>query len=183
LKTVAITSLVIWGLAVSPAVCGYFRMPIKIFKGLGYFVGAITIALLIAYLFGYQMTENLTESLPGHFYLHKPGEPFVKGDLVAYRWTGGATYPAGTTFIKRVSGVPGDTVTRVYDDFWVGNDHIGKAKPRSLAGVPLVPAEGGVIPKGEYFLSTPNPNSLDSRYALTGNVKQADIIGKAYEVF
>lgn len=104
-------------------------------------------------------------------------------ELIAYRWHGGATYPAGTTFIKRVAGVAGDTVKRAGSAFWVNDQYIGTAKPFSKAGVPLQPAQEGVIGAGEYFVSTPNPNSLDSRYALTGNVKQAEVIGRAYEIF
>lgn len=128
-------------------------------------------------------TFNLTNSLPGTLYvIHKGGE-VKKGELIAYRWHGGATYPAGTTFIKRVAGVAGDTVKRAGSAFWVNDQYIGTAKPFSKAGVPLQPAQGGVIGAGEYFVSTPNPNSLDSRYALTGNVKQAEVIGRAYEIF
>ncbi|WP_459203440.1 S26 family signal peptidase (plasmid) [Ralstonia pseudosolanacearum] len=131
----------------------------------------------------FDFTVNLTKSLPGTFYLVHKGGHFNKGDLVAYRWHGGATYPAGTTFIKQVAGVPGDTVKRTGTAFWVNDQYIGLAKPKSKAGVPLVPAVEGVIPAGEYFVATPSPDSLDSRYALTGNVKQAEVIGRAYAIF
>ncbi|MCG1048712.1 MULTISPECIES: S26 family signal peptidase [Mycetohabitans] len=128
-------------------------------------------------------TINLTKSLPGTFYVIHKGGSLSKGDLIAYRWHGGATYPAGTTFIKRVAGVPGDTVKRDGTAFFVNDQYIGVAQPFSKAGVPLAPAKGGPIQPGEYFVATPNPDSLDSRYALTGNVKQVDVIGRAYEVF
>ena len=128
-------------------------------------------------------TFNLTSSLPGTFYvIHKGGEA-KKGALIAYRWRGGATYPEGATFIKRVAGVAGDTVTRADREFWVNGQYIGLAKTHSKAGVPLQPAQGGVIEAGEYFVSTPSPDSLDSRYALSGNVKQTEVIGAAYEIF
>lgn len=128
-------------------------------------------------------TFNLTNSLPGTFYvIHKGGE-VKKGDLIAFRWHGGATYPAGTTFIKRVAGVAGDTVKRAGNEFWVNDQYIGIAKSHSKAGKPLQAAQDGVIGAGEYFVSTPNPNSLDSRYSLTGNIKQAEVIGRAYELF
>lgn len=131
----------------------------------------------------FDYTINLTHSLPGTLYVvHKGGE-FKKGDLVAFRWHGGATYPSGTTFIKRAIGVPGDVVKRNGSAFWVDNHYIGLAKPKSLAGVPLSPASGGVIPSGEYFMATPSPDSLDSRYSLSGNIKQSEVIGKAYAIF
>ena len=126
---------------------------------------------------------NLTKSLPGTLYVIHKGSGFTKGDLIAYRWHGGATYPAGVTFIKRVVGVPGDTVKRAGTAFWVGGQYVGVAKPKSKAGVPLTPAAEGVIPAGEYFVATASPDSLDSRYALSGNIKEAAVIGRAYEIF
>lgn len=128
-------------------------------------------------------TFNLTNSLPGTFYVIHKGGGVKKGDLIAFRWHGGATYPAGTTFIKRVAGVAGDTVRKAGSEFWVDDQYIGIAKPVSKSGMPLQAAQGGVIPVGEYFVATANPNSLDSRYELTGNIKQAEVIGRAYEIF
>lgn len=128
-------------------------------------------------------TINLTHSLPGRFYIiHKVGE-LNKGDLVAYRWHGGATYPPGSIFIKQVIGMPGDTVKRIDTMFLVNDRSIGLAKQKSKAGTPLTPAVDGVIQSGEYFVATSNPDSLDSRYALTGNIKQEQVIGKAYAIF
>jgi conjugal transfer pilin signal peptidase TrbI len=131
----------------------------------------------------FTFTVNLTQSLPGALYLIHRGGAFKKGDLIAYRWQGGATYPAGVMFIKRVFGMPGDIVRRTGATFWVNNQRIGKAKPQSKAGVPLAPAPAGVIPAGEYFVATPHPDSLDSRYVLAGNVKRSEIIGRAYAIF
>lgn len=128
-------------------------------------------------------TFNLTHSLTGHFYIIYKGGKVTKGDLIAYRWQGGATYPPGTLFIKRVVGVAGDAVQRVGSTFWVNGQYIGDAKPFSKAGIPLHPAAPGVIPPHAYFVATMHPDSLDSRYALTGNVRQIDVIGRAYEIF
>lgn len=131
----------------------------------------------------FDYTINLTHSLPGTLYVVHKGGQFKKGDIVAFRWHGGATYPRGTTFIKRAVGTSGDVVKRDGAAFWVNDQYIGIAKPKSKAGVPLAPAAGGVIPQGEYFMATPSPDSLDSRYSLTGNIKQSEVIGKAYAIF
>ncbi len=131
----------------------------------------------------FTFTINLTQSLPGTLYLIHRGGAFKKGNLIAYRWHGGATYPAGVMFIKRVVGMPGESVRRAGATFWVNDQRIGEAKPQSRAGIPLAPAPAGVIPAGEYFVATPHPDSLDSRYALAGNVKRSEIIGRAYAVF
>lgn len=138
-------------------------------------------ALLTPYY--YDFTVNMTQSLPGTLYVIHKGEGVGRGALVAYRWTGGATYPAGTTFIKRVVGMPGDEVKAVGRAFWVNGQYVGLAKERSRAGVPLTPAPGGLIPPGAYFVATPSPDSLDSRYALSGNIQNAQLIGRAYAIF
>jgi conjugal transfer pilin signal peptidase TrbI len=131
----------------------------------------------------FDFTINMTQSLPGTLYVIHKGGSFEKNDLVAYRWPGGATYPTGAIFIKQVTGFPGDTVKRHDRLIWVNEQYIGMAKPVSKAGVPLSPASPGTIPKGTYFMSTPSPDSLDSRYAISGNVMQSAIIGKAYAIF
>ena len=179
-----VTPIVLWGLAASPLCFALARAPRKAFLATAAAVGVAGVAAWLATAgLGYRITENLSTSLAGHVYVHRAGNPFKKGDLVAFRWQGGATYPAGTIFIKRVVGMPGDVVKREGRAFWVGEQYIGLAKPMSRAGVPLEPAPGGVIPEGRYFVATPSPDSLDSRYALTGNVKAIEIIGRAHEVF
>lgn len=87
------------------------------------------------------------------------------------------------TFIKQVAGISGDIVSIRSGIYFVNETAIGRTKPTTLAGVPLTPAAPGVILDGHYFVATPNPNSLDSRYALTGNIPQRDVIGRAYEIF
>lgn len=146
----------------------------------GFFAAAALAWASTPYL---DFTINMTSSLPGTLYVVHKGGAFKKGDLIAYRWHGGATYPAGTTFIKRVEGIPGDTVKREGAVFWVNEHYIGWAKPKSRAGVPLTPAAGGAIAPGEYFVATPSVDSLDSRYALSGNIKAAAVIGRAYAIF
>lgn len=150
-----------------------------------YFCGTFFCVSLLA-LFStiwWTYTINLTESLPGTLYLIHKGASVTKGDLVAFKFTGGATYPAGTTFIKVVTGVPGDVVDVENEVFFVNDVYVGAAKHVSKAGVPLQASEPGVIKKNEYFVSTPSVDSLDSRYALNGNIKAQNILGKAYEIY
>jgi len=174
----------IWSMVAAPLLLAICRVRRSAFLGITAFVGLAAVAAWIAFVgFGYRFSENLTSSLNGHVYVYKVGEPWQKGDLVAYRWKGGFGYPAGATFIKIVAGVPGDVVKREDRTFLVGNQYIGVAKVKAKNGKPMEAAAGGVIQPGEYFLSTPHPDSLDSRYAVSGNVKQMHIIGMAREIF
>lgn len=131
----------------------------------------------------FDFSLNLTESLPGTLYVTHKHIPVARGDLVAFRWRGGATYPRGVIFIKRVMGVAGDTVSVRDGMYYVNDTRIGRAKPYSRAGVPLEPAAPGRIASGTLFVATPHPDSLDSRYAIEGNVPEADVIGRAYAIF
>ena len=128
-------------------------------------------------------TVNLTQSLPGKLYVIHKGASVTRGDLVAYAWPGGATYPAGTLFIKQVMGLPGDRVQRIGSRIEVNGRAIGQAKPRSRAGVLLTPVEPHTVLPHTVFVATPHPDSLDSRYALSGDIATQSIVGRAYEIF
>ncbi len=143
-------------------------------------IGIGTLCWALSPWFG--ITINQSKSLPGTVFVIYKGKDFKKGDLIAYRWQGGVHYPAGSIFIKRIVGMPGDAVDRVGAEFWVNNQYIGFAKPKSRSGVALKPAQAGVVQKGTYFVATPHPDSLDSRYAITGNVQQSQVLGKAYAI-
>jgi conjugal transfer pilin signal peptidase TrbI len=142
--------------------------------------------LLYASSYWFTYTLNYTHSLPGTFYVIHKNAALKKGDLIAYRWQGGATYPSGTLFIKKLVGMPGDVVKRVDQSFWINGKHIGIAKEKSKTGAALLPAMDGVIAHQEYFVATSHPDSLDSRYRFlrsNGNVQQQEVIGRAYEIF
>jgi conjugal transfer pilin signal peptidase TrbI len=131
----------------------------------------------------YTLALNVTESLPVRFFLIHRGEQTRRGDYVAFRWHGGGPYPIGVTFIKVVAGVPGDSVTQVDGDFFVNCRPTGLAKRISRQGLALDPGPTGTLPDGSYYVHAPHPDSLDSRYALTGWVSQTQIIGRAHALF
>jgi conjugal transfer pilin signal peptidase TrbI len=131
----------------------------------------------------FTLALNVTESLPVRLFLIHRGEQPGRGDYVAFRWLGGGPYPAGATFIKQVAGLPGDVVTQVDSDFFVNGHPVGRAKPLSRQGLKLEPGPTGTLPDGACYMRSPHPDSLDSRYALTGWVSQAQIIGRAHALF
>ena len=131
----------------------------------------------------YALGLNATHSLPGTLYLIERGALPQRGEHVAFRWAGGGPYPAGVTFIKVLAGQPGDTVTREDATFVVAGTALGQAKPTSRRGEPLEPGPTGTLPEGRYFVFAPHPDSLDSRYALTGWIAREQIIGRARAIF
>jgi conjugal transfer pilin signal peptidase TrbI len=126
---------------------------------------------------------NASPSLPQRFFLIHKGELPQRGDYVAFRWPGGGPFPAGVTFVKIIAGMADDTVTRADSDFFVNGMYVGQAKTVSRHGVPLELGPTGVLPAGRYYVRAPHPDSLDSRYRLTGWVSEAQIIGRAYALF
>ena len=131
----------------------------------------------------YALGLNASRSLPGTLYLIERGTLPQRGEHVAFRWAGGGAYPAGVTFIKLLAGQAGDTVARDGAVFSVAGTPIGPAKPLSRRGEPLEPGPTGTLPEGRYFVFAPHPDSLDSRYALTGWIAREQIIGRARAIF
>ena len=131
----------------------------------------------------YTVALNITESLPHRLFLIHRGELPKRGDLVAFRWIGGGPYPVGSTFIKEIAGVSGDMVTQVDRNYFINGHPVGRAKSTSRQGIELKPGPTGTLLDGTYYVRAPHPDSLDSRYALTGWVSQAQIIGRAHVLF
>ncbi len=131
----------------------------------------------------YTLGLNVTESLPARLFLIHRGEQPARGDYVAFRWMGGVPYKAGATFVKVLAGMPGDEVTRVDGEYFVNCYPVGQAKSVSLQGTALEPGPTGKLPFNSYYVRAPHPDSLDSRYALTGWVSLSQIIGRAHALF
>jgi conjugal transfer pilin signal peptidase TrbI len=148
--------------------------------GFAYLLLILGAALFQAH-FGFGL--NASPSLPHRFFLIHKGELPHRGQYVAFRWPGGDPYPAGVTFVKVIAGMAGDSVTRVDRDFFVNGQHVGQAKTASRRGDPLELGPTGVLPAARYYVQAPHPDSLDSRYRLTGWVSESQIIGRAYALF
>lgn len=141
--------------------------------------------LMVAYLAfsrSYMLALNLTESLPGTVFLISKKTFPEAGDFVAFRWEQNWPYPQGSIFVKRLTGLPGAHVTVQGRSFFVDGRAMGMAKERARSGANLVPGPVGVIPDDRYFVAGEHPDSLDSRYQLTGWVKRDQVIGRAYRL-
>jgi len=131
----------------------------------------------------YAFGLNGSPSLPHRLFLIEKGTLPSRDEYVAFRWAGGGPYPAGVTFVKVIAGIPGDVVTCADRDFYVNGAPVGRAKTTSRQGVPLDPGPTGTLPPGRYYVRAPHPDSLDSRYRLTGWIAESQIIGRAHALF
>ena len=131
----------------------------------------------------YFVALNLTESLPGTIFLVEKGVMPQRGELVAFRWEANWPYPHGSIFVKKLVGLPGSVVTAKGREFFVDGNPVGRAKEKARTGESLDIGPLGKISEGRYYVAGTHPDSLDSRYLLTGWVGQNQIVGKAYRIF
>ncbi|SCZ84984.1 S26 family signal peptidase [Nitrosomonas mobilis] len=139
---------------------------------------------------GYAVSLNVTNSLPGIFYLIEKNKAFkpAPNEMIAFLYEGDAFYSKGAVFVKIVKGIPGSIVSSkeadpVTHDYFVDNVFFGRAKPYSSTGVPIKRGPTGIIPEDHYYVYATHPDSLDSRYELVGWVRRNQIIGRAIRVF
>ena len=131
----------------------------------------------------WRLSINSTDSLPNWaFLVDRYDRRPDRGETFAFVPPANRWYGEGAVFAKIVAGVPGDRVERHGRDFYVAGRLVGSAKPFARDGTPTSLGPEGVIPPGHYFVVTPHPDSLDSRYAEVGWINQSAIIGKAVPV-
>ena len=100
---------------------------------------------------------------------------------VKYGYTGLYAFAGSDDYydIKRVVGVPGDTVSVVAGRLVINGKHTSDDLPYSFINSPGVLSETVTLGDEEYFVLGDNTsNSEDSRYINYGNVQKSEIKGK-----
>jgi conjugal transfer pilin signal peptidase TrbI len=147
-------------------------------------LAALLTAGLIASHWG-QLMVRTDESWPHHrlFWLARSGEPYARGDLVAFTMTeelaerlqpperrDSVYVRVGTSFMKRIVGLPGDRVrVEPLPDgrarILINEQAVGETVARDRLGNPVYVARlDPVIPPGHYYVALDYPRSFDSRY-------------------
>ena len=93
-------------------------------------------------------------------------------------------YQANTYYIKRIIGLPGETVQIMEDGrIYINGEKLEESYGREVIQPETIgrAAEPIVLGEDEYFVMGDNRNnSSDSRTDIVGNIKREDIIGKAW---
>lgn len=150
----------------------------------------------------YRLAINTTPSEPEGLYLTRslaPGAGLYRGELVVMRYEGPATrryravapYPAGSKFIKRIAGLPGDVLYAIDEEVLLvhaggyRSTKLGRRLVRSPSGksVPPGPAwnDARIPPSTYYLASSSSPEAYDSRYF--GLVLRKRILAKAWPIW
>lgn len=106
--------------------------------------------------------------------LHEP-ERF---DIIVFPYK----YAADTYYIKRIIGLPGETIQITEDgDIFIDGHELVESYGKEVIRDPGLAAEPIKLEEGEYFVLGDNRNdSSDSRSPAVGNIRREDIIGKAW---
>ncbi len=91
-------------------------------------------------------------------------------------------YKEDTYYIKRIIGLPGETV-QIDDDgtIYIDGEELEESYGREVIKNPGTAAEPIKLGEGEYFVLGDNRNaSSDSRDPSVGIIKQDDIVGRAW---
>ena len=91
-------------------------------------------------------------------------------------------YDTDTYYIKRIIGIPGETVQIDYDgNIYINGSLLEESYGREVIQNPGRAAEPITLGKDEYFVMGDNRNnSSDSRDPSVGNIHRKDIIGRAW---
>ena len=91
-------------------------------------------------------------------------------------------YDTNTYYIKRIIGMPGETVQIDYDgNIYIDGEILEESYGREVIQNPGRAAEPITLGEDEYFVMGDNRNnSSDSRDPSVGNIHRKDIIGRAW---
>lgn len=126
----------------------------------------------------YKIGVNKTNSLAHWGYvIDRTNDDVQRGALIEFVVPDNEYYPRGASFVKRVTGVPGDIVERRENRVFVNGEYVGLAKSHDQKGKPVEAGPVGEIPAGHMFVTGDHKDSLDSRYAVIGFIPARRILG------
>jgi len=126
---------------------------------------------------------NISDSLPGYFYVTDLSATPEKGDVVLFQPPVNEFFHENLLFMKIVVGSSGDEILVNNRVVYLSGKEIGVVKDESKSGKKLFPIESQIIKKGMFFMWTPHKDSYDSRYNSIGLINENSILGVSHRIF
>ena len=126
---------------------------------------------------------NQTDSLPQKVWVMALHQKPKRYDYIAFKPSLKSGLPVNIILHKQVLGIKGDTVSLKGRDFYINQKYIATAKTHSLTGEPLQLGPTGKLKEGQYYVSTPNKDSFDSRYEKMGWINAGELLGVLYPLW
>jgi len=134
-----------------------------------------------------RLVWNASASAPIGLYRVQPLARVMRGEMVIARAPAGVRalaaqrhyLPTGVPLVKRIAGLPGDTVCAIGTVITINAQTVAQRRARDTAGRPLPWWTGcrRLAPHSVFLLMADAPGSFDGRYF--GPTPTADLIGKA----
>jgi len=131
----------------------------------------------------FAIVVNQTDSLPQKVWVMALDQKPKRNDYVAFKPSIKSGLSQGIILHKQVLGVSGDIVTLKGRDFYINGNYIATAKTHSLVGELLTLGATGTLKEGQYYVSTPNIDSFDSRYEKMGWINADQLLGVLYPLW
>jgi conjugal transfer pilin signal peptidase TrbI len=139
----------------------------------------VTTGILLALVLQTNLTLNKSSSLPYKAFLCVKTLQPGRGDFALIE--GHPTAYFGTiTYVKEVSGLPGDQICIKENYLKVASTPIGKLKATTKRGQELHPLEDRTIPQDYVFVRASHPDSFDSRYQEFGLVRKSHLTARCF---
>lgn len=149
----------------------------------------LTALLLLAYLVLHYIGQRTTVSGMSMYPTLEDGDNLIV-DKISYRFRDPQRYDIivfpfqykeNTYYIKRIIGLPGETVRIVDGKMTINGELLDEDYGYEIMESPGLAQEAITLGEDEYFVLGDNRNnSMDSREPAVGTIKRKDIIGRAF---
>ena len=162
------------------------RSPFQELLGMLLYIGVVLVITFLIITFVGQRTHVSGDSMKNTLHhgdqlivdkiTYRFKEP-VRYDIIVFPYQ----YEEDTFYIKRIIGLPGETVQIVNGEIYINGEILRETYGREVIRDPGMAAEPVQLGEDEYFVLGDNRNfSSDSRDTDVGNVKRRDIIGRIW---